>query len=128
MRWRFPDLKTRYDVIGAIILVVGLLGALCVFLGAEDIADPAENVLGAELDESRKYLRVLESYSGKASALLREMMLWFAGLWHGKNLAFTIAFLAIIVSFWFFFVDYFSDADAESERDKPGFPGKTRHR
>jgi hypothetical protein len=128
MRWRFPDLKTRYDVIGAIILVTGLLGALCIFIGADDIADPAQNVLGADLDESRKYLHVLESFGGKANVLAQEMTVWFASLWHGKNLAFTIAFLAVIVSFWFFFVDYFSDADGESENAKPGLPGKPRHR
>ncbi|HJV33776.1 hypothetical protein [Geomonas sp.] len=123
MRGRFSNLKIRYDVIGAIILVAGLLGALCIFLGADDFVDPA----GADLEESRKYLHVLESYGGKASAVAQEIMLWFAGLWHGKNLAFTIAVLAIVVSFWFFFVDYFSDADDDSERGKPRLPGKPRH-
>lgn len=120
MRWKFPELRTRYDLIGAIILVSGGLGSLCIFLSAEDAADPVENVLGAELDGARKYLDFLERYGGKGSVLVHEMMLWFGGLWHGKNLAFTIAFLTAIVSFWFFYVDYFSDSDPGSQ------PGGTK--
>lgn len=113
MRWRLPELKPRYDVIGAIILVAGLVGSLCIFLAADDVVDPAENMLGSDLDESRKYLRFLENYGGKANVLAHEMFLWFAGLWHGRNLAFTLAFLTTIVAFWFFFVDYFSDSDSD---------------
>jgi len=113
MKWKITDLKTRFDIMGAIILVAGLLCSLCIYLTADDVV---ENLFGNELDESKKYIRSLELYGGKANVLATELTQWFNGLWHGKNLAFTIGFITIVISFCFFLADYYSDSGSNNKR------------
>jgi hypothetical protein len=54
-------------------------------------------------EDSKKYLRDLQLYGGKANVLMDEFRRWFVGLWHGKSLAFTIACISIFVSFGVFY-------------------------
>jgi len=54
-------------------------------------------------ENSKKYIHDLELYGGKAAVLADDLMRWFAGLWHGKSLAFTIACVTIFISLWVFF-------------------------
>jgi len=53
------------------------------------------NPLGYEPLETKQYLHDLELYGGKANVLAAEFREWFTGLWLGRNLAFTVAFLTI---------------------------------
>jgi hypothetical protein len=55
-----------------------------------------ENPLGDPFD-NKKYIHDLQVYGGTANVLAAEFREWFAGLWYGKNLAYTIAVLTILV-------------------------------
>jgi hypothetical protein len=76
-------------------------------------------------EDSKKYLRDLQLYGGKANVLMDELRRWFVGLWHGKSLAFTIACISIFVSFGVFYAanhlppSLKSDVASENNRDGP---------
>ena len=59
---------------------------------------------GATGADTKSYLRQMEVYGGTANELATELRLWFASLWHGERLAFTVAFLTLVSAwaFWFF--------------------------
>ena len=54
--------------------------------------------------ESKKYLRDMELYGGKANVIADELRRWVVGLWQGKSLAYTVACIAIVTSFGVFYV------------------------
>ncbi len=62
---------------------------------------------------SKEYLRELETYGGTLNVLAAEFMQWFDGLWHGRQLAFTVAWITIFVSFCIFFIAYRLPSDSE---------------
>jgi hypothetical protein len=74
-------------------------------------------------EDSKKYLRDLELYGGKANVLGDEFMRWFVGLWHGKSLAFTIACISIFISSGVFYAANLlpsrlkTDVTSENNRD-----------
>jgi hypothetical protein len=95
--------RTLLYLISVIILLVGLTGALSIYLSSEG---PSDNVPMPGLENSKEYLREVEVYGGKANVLAAEFMQWFDGLWHGQQLAYTVACLAIFISFSLAFVAY----------------------
>ena len=119
MKWKIINLQTRLYIIIAIILLVGFGSAVLIYLTTEN---DSGSVLGHEAitpENSKMYAHDLELYGGKANVLADELMRWFAGLWHGKSLAFTIACITIFISFVFFFVAKHLPSDLKSDaRDK----------
>jgi len=117
MKWNNMPLKIRLYVISAIILLVGLSSAVVIYLTAMDDSD---NVLGYEVvdgvvypitpQNSKMYVHDLELYGGKAAVLADEFKRWFIDLWHGKSLAFTIAFISTILCIGVSFVAYHTPA------------------
>ncbi len=103
--------RTLLYLIAAMIFTVGLGGAILIDLTVENDSD---RVLGYEAvgqyvysiasEDSKMYKHDLELYGGERSVLMDEFMRWFAGLWQGKSLAFTVAAITIFISFGFFFV------------------------
>ena len=81
-------------VAGAI-LVVGLAGAVLIYLGAASL--PAGS-LGYDPEQSKQYLRTMELYGGKANVLAAELRTWFDGLWHGTRLAYTVACASVLLA------------------------------
>ncbi len=55
-------------------------------------------------EDSKQYLRGLQLYGGTANLLADQLRHWFAGLWHGKPLAWTVACLTILLSSGGFYV------------------------
>ena len=108
-------LITHRYLITATILLVGLGSAVLIFLTAENASD---NGLVSDFEHSKKYIHDLELYGGKANVLANELSGWFAGLWHGQSLAFTVACLTIIIAFGFFFVAAELKADARGENNR----------
>ncbi|MBI1754618.1 MAG: hypothetical protein HY014_18565 [Acidobacteria bacterium] len=90
---------TRIRQITAGILAAGLGAATIIYLRA---APKGANPLGYEPEDTKKYLRDLELYGGKANVLATEFMKAWDGLWRGRNLAFTLAALTVILAtlFW----------------------------
>ena len=111
MKGKITNLKGRLHLAAVVILLAGLGSALAIYLTA---ANDAGGVLGYEAaggyvypltpEDSKMYLHDLELYGGKANVLADELLRWFAGLWHGKTLAFTVAFITILLSFGTFFL------------------------
>ena len=122
MKWRITDLHTCLNLIGAMILLAGLGSAVYIYRTA---GNESINVLGYEQGygsvypvppgDSKKYLRDLELYGGKANVLADEFRRWFIGLWHGESLALTVACITVIVSSGFFYAAYRSPSGSESD-------------
>lgn len=85
---------TRTWITAAFILLVGWTIAAVVYVTAAPPA--AEDDLLYEWENSRRYQRELEQFGGKAVVFATELNRWFASLWEGRNLAFTIASLSAV--------------------------------
>ena len=95
---RLP-LHQRFHLAAALILALGLVGAAVVYLAA-----PApDSALLAEELMRKQYDFQLERMGGKALVLTTQFTQWFASLWHGRQLAYTLAALstaAALACFW----------------------------
>ena len=91
--------KTNQITLG--LLVVGLGAALALYLTATpEVVDP---LLGDPMT-TKKYLRELRVIGGQGNVLAAEFQDWFAGLWHGRALAGTVAVLTAVATLAFRFV------------------------
>jgi hypothetical protein len=89
-----PISTVRLRWLTAAILAVGFASAIIIYLRAG--AAP-ENPLGYEPLQTKKYLHDLELYGGKANVVAAEFREWFAGLWYGRNLAYTVAVITVLI-------------------------------
>jgi hypothetical protein len=122
MKWKIARLHTWLNLISAMILVAGLGSAILIYQTAQNYSS---GVLGYEVEggsvypnmpeDSKKYLRDLQLYGGKANVLMDEFRRWFVGLWHGKSLAFTVACISIFVSFGVFYAANHLPSSLESD-------------
>ncbi|GLH74873.1 hypothetical protein GETHLI_33750 [Geothrix limicola] len=85
------------------------LGILATGLGAATIVylrtmPKGANPLGYEPEDTKKYLRDLELYGGKVNVLATEFTRWWEGLWQGRNLAYTLAWLTFFAALGFWLV------------------------
>jgi len=95
MGWRAMSPERRLRVGTRAILIVGFVSAVVIFIAAQP---PPENPLGYDPLETKKYLHDLEVYGGKANVVAAELREWFASLWHGRRLAFTVAVMTLIAT------------------------------
>jgi hypothetical protein len=93
-------------ITSAVILLAGLGGALMIYQAAQNQSNDEQgyDIVGGFIysssgENTKKYVHDLQLYGGNASVLADEFMHWFAGLWHGESLAFTVAWIAIVLSF-----------------------------
>jgi hypothetical protein len=110
MKCENENLPACLNRIGVIILLVGLVGALLIYLTASNYSAP---VMGYETgygsaypmdpEDYKAYSRDMELYGGGANVLLDELRRWFDGLWHGKSLAFIVACTTILISAGLFY-------------------------
>ena len=77
------------------ILALGFAAAVLIYLTAQP---PPENPLGYDPLDTKKYLHDLEVYGGKANVIAAQFRDWFDGLWHGKQLAFTVAVISVLAA------------------------------
>jgi hypothetical protein len=84
--------QKRLYLAGIIILLTGLIISAIVYLSAAHASGIDDSLESAG---SKMYLHDLELYGGKANLLAAEFMSWFAGLWHGEALAYTIACISV---------------------------------
>ena len=99
------ELKARLYIVSLAILVLGLLGGLVVYATAEEAEPEAGSYVVVDgmkypiaLNQTKRYVRDLERFGGKASVVFDEFNRWLADLWRGRNLGITIACLATLVS------------------------------
>ena len=100
-----PRLKRRLRLASALILVLGLCAALLIYRAADTGAQEAiafEIIDGQAYSvapaESKVYRREVERIGGKAALLFADFDRWFSGLWRGRSLAYTVAFLTTTAS------------------------------
>jgi len=77
-----------------VLLLAGFGAAVVIFFVA---SQRPENPLGYEPLETKQYRHDLEVYGGKANVLAAEFSEWFAGLWYGRNLAYTVAVMTVLL-------------------------------
>ena len=104
--------RQRLLRIGVWILVVGLLAASAAYFKAGSDGD--SSALGYEIvngqsypiapGDSKSYERQMELIGGKSGVLASEFSEWFARLWHGRRLAYTLAALSVGSSLICFFL------------------------
>ena len=111
MKWNITNSQTRLYIISAITLLIGLGTSTIIYLTSGYVS---ESVLGSEPEISKMYTHDVELYGGNAMLLADDVTHWFAGLWQGESLAYTIGCITILISFWVFFVAYLSPFDVES--------------
>ncbi len=92
--------RRRHVAIATLILAAGLVSSVAIYLhpGAE-----SESLLDLSPETSKKYLRALELYGGTANVLAVRFQAWFAGLWHGRSLAYTVAVLSLVAALAYLF-------------------------
>ena len=131
MKGKIFNLSTVLKIISAIILLVGLGSACFIYWAVENVPG---SILGYEQgdgevypvrpDDSKKYLRDMELYGGKANVLMDRTRRWFVGLWQGKSLAFTLGCISILLSLMVFYManrlpsGQEPDNPLENDRDK----------
>jgi len=87
--------------ISVVLLAIGFGGALAIYLTAQPVVvDP---LLGDPMT-SKKYLRELRVIGGQGNVVASEFLDWFAGLWHGRSLAGTVAVITVVTVLIFRFV------------------------
>ncbi len=101
--------RTFLYLISAVILIVGLVSAGLIYLAAvnDSTSDSSYEIVGGFVypgggEYTKKYVHDLQLYGGNASLLADEFMRWITGIWHGKSLSFTVAVIALLLSFGFF--------------------------
>jgi hypothetical protein len=93
-----------------VVLIVGLASAVIVNMTAAnepgDVVSyriVAGQVFATTANDSKQYRHDLERFGGKAAILADDFNRWFAGLWKGKRLAYTLLVLSTgcaLVCFW----------------------------
>ena len=108
--WKIADRRVFFNLIGLIILLGGLAGAMLIYLTAgnnltNDLIYQEEggSVYPIRPEDSKKYIRDLELYGGRTNVLVTEFRIWLVGLWQGKSLAYIIAFITVLVASGFFY-------------------------
>jgi hypothetical protein len=115
--------RTRYQLVTFLMLLAGLGSAAVIYLTA---GNPDASTMVSDFEGSKRYTHELELYGGKANVLADKFARWFDGLWHGQALAFTVAFLTVVVAGGYFIIasrlaDHAAaEAAHENSQLKPG--------
>ncbi len=108
-RWSLP---ARIYLLGAVILAAGWIGGVLIYLSA---ASDEAGDLAYGPGWKRQYDFQLERIGGKAAVLAAEFSQWFSDLWHGRQLAFTVAILCTAIAILCCFVAREMSLDANRD-------------
>ncbi len=99
-------MKARLYFSSAVILVLGLFASALIYVTTDE--DNSANEVGYVFaggeaypiapNQSKRYIRDLERYGGKAAVVFDEINRWFDGLWRGRALGVTIGWISVVVS------------------------------
>ncbi len=108
---------TLFRKLSYALFAIGMAASTIIYF----VASPApENPFGYDPLYTKKYLHDLEVYGGTLNIISAEFMQWFGGLWHGHNLAYTVAFMTLIVSCLFWAIGSPENHPAENGSGKNG--------
>ena len=114
-----PAVRIRQLTAGILALGFGCAALIYRFARAQ-----ADNALGYDPMDTKKYLRDLEIFGGKGNVLATEFMLWWQGLWQGRNLAFTVAWLTVFLALVFWLIATRRARDFEAAEPESGPPAR----
>jgi len=97
------------------ILTIGLGSAVVIYVTA---SPPPPYPLGYDPFTSKKYVRDLERYGGKINVLAVAFSQWVASLWHGQQLAYTLAVLTLVLACIVWFIGAHSAPDLDTRAEK----------
>lgn len=106
-------------------LVAGLSSAAAIYLVADDEPESTSYVIVGDaaypVDPTRTkaYVRQLERFGGKAAVLFDEFNRWFAGLWQGKALGITVAWISVFVALVLFALARRLPCEHPRSRERP---------
>ncbi len=108
-RNKSKNIRTWLRLISFAILVIGAVSAVAIYWSATNAPeDSAYEILGGNVypggGYDKKYVHDLQLYGGSAAVLSDQFMRWFNGLWHGTQLAYTVASISVLVAFVMFVV------------------------
>ena len=102
-------LKGRLTIVALTILALGLFSGLLIYALADEAEPEAGSYIVADgmkypiaQSQTKRYVRDLQRFGGKASVLFDEFDRWLADLWRGKTLGITVGCLATLVSLGLF--------------------------
>jgi len=113
----------RLRRLAAAVLAVGFAASIAIYLTARP---EAENPLGYDPMQTKTYLHDLELYGGKANVLAAEFREWFTGLWQGRNLAFTLVVITVLVALTIRFIAALPPPEALDDTESPKKPPRPR--
>ncbi|MBA4394301.1 MAG: hypothetical protein C0407_12190 [Desulfobacca sp.] len=115
-------MSSSLKIISLFILLVGLGCAGLIYRTAENVPPGSvgfeqgdEAVYPVLPSDSKKYLRDLELFGGKANVLMDRIRRWFIGLWQGKPLAFTLSGITVLLSAGIFFLAHHVSVDSKPD-------------
>ncbi len=88
-------LRTVIHDCGVAILLGGLIGAVLIYVFADTDGAPDS---AREIVSGRMYQHNVELMGGKFAVYADQFSQWFAGLWQGRSLAFTVATLTVAIA------------------------------
>ncbi len=91
----------RFRSMAILIFFIGMLSSIVIFFAAHPAS---ENALGYDPAGGKMYLHDLQVYGGRINIIAVEFTRWFYGLWQGKTLSFSIAFLTTVIAYIFWTV------------------------
>ena len=100
-------MKNPLYAASATVLVLGLAAAGLIYLFADD---ESESAALYEMQISKRYVRQLQQFGGRASVLFDEFNRWFSSLWHGTSLAVTVAWLSVLAAAALFLLAHLREA------------------
>ncbi len=105
------DPLKRCHAITTAILLAGFSCAVGIFFTAgETPANPFD-----EFEKSKKFAYELERMGGKAALAANDINKWFAGLWQGEALAYTVAVITVIIAAGYYFIATSLEAEKQSK-------------
>jgi hypothetical protein len=102
--------EARLRIATRAILLIGFAAAVVIYVTARP---PAENPLGYDPLQNKAYVHELEVFGGRANVLAAEFRDWFASLWEGRRLAYTVGVLTVLAAFGFRLAILFKQAGEE---------------
>jgi uncharacterized membrane protein YjgN (DUF898 family) len=109
----------RLKFMSAAVLFIGLAASVAVYIVADQESDGmGYEMVGGNLypsanERSKKYMHDVELYGGKAAVFADDINRCINGMWQGTALAYTLAFLTVMVSGGLFLAARFAQAEAE---------------